>query len=496
LRFAPQFPKNRLGLILALCFLPAAVFGRGGTETPEKIVHNSEWRLCVTAFDMSALPENRRIVGEVMTRSLLDAVNAVDRRIRVSREYAYYEGYAWSQARMAAARALAARQEERDLLIYRGEPEWRYRRSLKTIDEAIVKLKEDLAKVEAEAPLVAREPVFQFTEGNTTGTFPAPPGPGGEYRFCQGQKADGFLSGEIIEFHSRLYITIRLYTLYTQSFVYEDDIIFSPDDIQSAVDEIAGRLVAILTGSSPALIAIRAEPEDTLVLINRTFAGRGEIAPREHPPGTVTVSLSAEGHAPQAVETELLPGETTEIEASLRPLELAQVDIDIPGKTGALVYRGAMYVGEAPLTLRLPVNQFDYVHVETPGLETGRMVFRTPNVRDERISLSLKTNISPPAGQKRVDRARRQYYWAWGATWIAGAAAWMSYGLFTTHNDALKTGDILLGKWNDEFYNQTVDWYNISNVSLYVLGAVAAYDIFQLIRYMYISGRDAAPIKR
>jgi hypothetical protein len=488
-------PKIRVFLILLFGFFPAFAFGRGKTEEPEKTVHNSEWILCVTGFDMSALPENRRMLGEVMTRSLTAAVNAVEHRIRVSREYAYYEGYAWSQARQTAARALSAKRDERDLLIYRGEPEWKYKRSLKTVDEDIVKLAEELAEIEAEMPQVAREPVFKFTEGNISGTFPPPPAAGGEYRFCQSQKADGFLAGELVEYHGRLYITIRLYAVYTRSFIYADSIIFSPDDVQAAVDEIAGRLVAALAGSSPAVIAIQPEPGDTLVLINESFAGRGEIAPREHPPGKVTVSLSADGYVPQTVETELAAGEITEIKAELRPLELAQVDITVPGETGVLVYLGARYVGEAPLTLRLPVNQFNYVQVEKPGPVTGRQVFQAPGDSDKSMSLSLKTKIPFPAGQKRVERARRHYYWAWGGTWISGAAAWMAYGLFNTYNNAYRSTPSGINP-SAELYHQTLNLYYVYIGALALVGAVAVYDIFQLTRYLYIAGQDAVPIKR
>lgn len=487
--------KIRASLILLFCFFPVLVFGRGKTEEAEKPVFNSEWILCVTGFDLSSLPENRRIMGEVMTRSLMDAVNAVEHRIRISSEYAYYEGYAWTQARQAAAKALSAKRDERDLLIYRGDPEWKYRRSLKTVDEAIVQLTEELARIEAEMPQVAREPVFQFTEGNIAGTFPSPPAPGGEYRFCQTQKADGFLSGELIEYHGRLYITIRLYAVYTRSFIYEDNIIFSPDDVQTAVDEIAGRLVAVLAGSSPAVIAIRSEPEDALVLINKSFAGRGDIAPREYPPGKVTVLLSADGHTPQTIETELAAGEITEIEAELRPLELAQVEVDIFKDSGARVYLGALYVGEAPLTLRLPVSQFNYTYVETPGIETGRMVFQVPGAADKSMSFSLKTKIPFPAGQKRVERARRHYYWAWGSTWIAGAAAWMVYGLSTTYSNTYMSTPWAVDP-SRELFDQTMKLYYINIGAMALVLTAAAYDIFQLTRYLYIAGQDAVPVER
>jgi hypothetical protein len=483
---------KRLPLLL-FCLLPAGVFAGGGAEDPEKASpQNTEWILCVTNFDISALPPNRRVIGEVMTRRLVDTINAVDHRMRISREYAYYEEYAWSQARLTAAKALAAKRDERDLLLYRGEPEWRYRRSLKTIDNDIKKLEETLVKTEAQLPLIDKEPVFKFTEENMAGTFPAPPKAGGEYRFCQTQKADAFLEGTVTEFHGRVYITLRLYTLYTRSFIYEDNIIFSADDAGGAVDEIAGRLIAVLAGSSPAAIAVNVEPPDAMVLINKTFAGRGTVAAQAHPPGKVTVSLSAENYSLQTVETDLAAGELTEIEAVLRPLDMTGVTITVPGKTGVSVYRGAMYVGEAPLTLRLPVNQFDYVNLETAAQETASAVFLTPALFNQNDILSLKTKASRPSGQKRVENARRRYYWSWGGTWIAGAAAWMINGVFTAYRSAYQSPDN--PNPTREMYDQTMDLYYINLGGMALVGVAVAHEIFQMVRYLYVSGQDAAPI--
>jgi hypothetical protein len=478
---------------LLFCFLPAGIFARSRAEEPEKVPQNAEWILCVTDFDISSLPPNRRVVGEVMTRKLVDTINMVDHRIRISREYAYYEGYAWSQSRLTAAKALAAKRDERDILLYRGEPGWKYRRSLKTVEGEIKKLEEALAKTEAELPLVAREPVFKFTEGNNSGAFPAPPPAGGEYRFCQSQKADALLMGEMTEFHGRVYIALRLYAVYTRSLIYEDNIIFSADDADDAVDEIAGRLIAALAGSSPAAIAVRAEPSDAMVLINKTFAGRGEVAAREHPPGKVTVSLSAENYSPETVETELAAGELTEVEVTLRPLDMVDVTISAPGKTGVSVYQGAMYAGEGPLTLRLPVNKFEYVHLETAGEETAEAVFLTPQIFSEGDTLSLKTKIPPPAGQKRVEKARRRYYWSWAGTWIAGAAAWMTYGLFTTYNDTYNSTPVTQNQ-SVEMYDQTMTLYYVNIGALALVGAAIAHEIFQMARYIYTSTQGATPI--
>ncbi|MDR2133686.1 MAG: hypothetical protein LBP27_01165 [Treponema sp.] len=467
------------------------LFARGKQDEAEKTELNTEWILCVTGFDISALPPDKRIIGEVITRSLVDTLKTVNHRIRISPEYAYYEGYAWFNERAAAARALAAKQDERTLSLYRGDPDWKYRQNLKTVDAEIVKLREELEKKEKEMPLIAREPAFGVTAGNSEGNFPNAPKQGGEYSFCRSQKADAFLAGSISDYHGRYYVRLRLYVVYTRSFIYEDDIIFSSDDTQAAVDEIAGRLTAALAGSKPAAIAVRAEPAETLVLINRNFAGRGDVEAREHPPGKVNISLSADDYRPETVETELSPGELTELRMSLLPVELADVTISaVPGDAGASVYRGAIYVGEAPLTLRLPVNQLDYINMEAPGGKSAAAVFRTPRTAADSGAFSFRIKISPPSGQKRVDRARRWYYWAWGGTWISGIAAWISYGMFTTQSTALAQS------YSMDFFEDTERLWYISMGSLVLVGAAVAHEIIQMARYLYVATEDATPLVR
>ncbi|MDR0315446.1 MAG: PEGA domain-containing protein [Treponema sp.] len=478
--FAITFPVYAL---LAVSSLSAA----GKAEEAEQAPLNSDWTLCITAFDTSALPAAQRIIGNVVTRGLVDTLNVIQHRIRVSPEYAYYEGYAWSQAVTAAAKALSAKQDERTLLLYRGEADWRYQRNLKRVDADIARLREEFEKKEAEKPLINNEPEFKITQSNRDGNYPAPPVSGGEYRFCQNQKADAFLTGSIRDFHGRYYVTLRLYALYTRSFVYEDSIIFSADDTAVAVDEIAGRLIAALSGSRPATVAVRTEPEETLVLINRSFAGRGQVETREYPPGKLVVAVSAENYQPEILETDLLPGEHTEISVVLSPLQYGEVNIDVPGRVNVSVYHGALYVGEAPLNLRLPIDQLDYFTVETQRGETAKAVFQTPERPDETYNFSLRTNIPPSTGQKRVNKARNWYYWAWGATWLTGIAAWVSNGIYTSQNEAYQRGVI-------ELFEDTQRMYYISTGAFITFGVAAVYGIVQMARYLYTATEDSTPI--
>jgi hypothetical protein len=450
---------------------------------------SNEWVLTITAFDYSQLPNVRRIAGSVIARELVDKLRSVNYRLRISPEYAFYEGYAWQQSVNAIAQSISSKQNERALLLFRGESDWRYQRNLKRIDGELAKLQEDLALKMAERPIINREPEFQLNQSNVAGSFPLPPEPGTEYRFCRGQRSDAFLVGEIREFHGRYYIRLGLYALYTNSYIYEDDIIFSLEDAAGAVDEIAARLTAVLSGNKPAVVAVQADPPESQVLINQNFAGRGTVPMREIPPGRITIAVAAEGYTPQTVETELAAGELAEVSVSLSPLQYSEVNVTASSVFGTSIYLGAMYVGEAPLTLRLPIDQLSYVSAETKEGEEAKMVFTTPDMPDGTSSLSLVTRM-PPSEQRRVSKARSRYYWSWGATWITGIAAWITYGIFSAQNEALAQSS------SQEFYDSTQRVYYVSIGAMGLFGAVVAYDLFELVRYLHAATGKSTPIAR
>jgi len=486
--------NKKIIFIFFLCsLLPAPcslVFAKGKTEVEEQKPINNEWLLCVTQFDYSMLPQSKRISGNVITRSLLDKLNSISYRFRISPEYAYYEGYAWWQSVNATAKALSQKQNERSLLLYRGDPQWRYQINVKKIDAEIEKLKEELAKKEAERPVVNKEPAFSLIQTNKNGTFPDPPKSGAERRFCQNQKADAFLAGSIRDFHGRFFIALKLYVLYANAYVYEDDIIFSLDDVGVAVDEITGRLTSALSGSKPAVIAVKVNPPEAQILINRNYAGKGIVEEREHPPGKVEVAVTAEGYTPELAEVDLVSGEITDIEVILSPSLYSNVHISVPGESGVSLYNGAMYVGEAPYNLRMPFNTFGYVTAEDKNGQTAQIVFPSLDTPEETFNFSLKLKLPSPAGQKNVDKARKRYYWSWGAMWVAAMLAWGANGVYNSMNDVIPYTS------SRDFWNDTRTWGNIYTGSLIALGTAAAYNVFELTRYLRTSSEKATPIVR
>jgi hypothetical protein len=463
--------------LFSFLFSPSLyAFGKKDNIEQDRI--NNKWILCITAFDYTMLPQSRYAAGEVFTRNLVDKLKSISYRIRLSPEYAYYESYAWQQSLNTTAKAISLKQDERSQLLYRGETERRYQRNLERIDGDIAKLLIQLAEKEAEKPLVNTEPVFELSASNISGSYPEAPKPGTERRFCRTQNIDAFLSGEMRELHGRLYLKLFLYVLYANSFVYEDNIIFSMEDTDIAVDEIAARLTAVLAGTKPAVVAVRANPPESQVLINQNYAGRGIVDERERPPGHIIVSVAADGFAPESVEVDLAGGEFTDININLGPLLYANVNVSVPGKTDVSVYHGSLYVGEAPLTLRLPINQLEYISVETGRGETARAILATPDIFDGSVFYSLKTKMPQPQGEKRLNKARSRYYWAWAGTWTALLATWISSGMYgnqTTMESAMRM-------------------YYINSGARIALAVSGAYTIFQIGRYIYTANQSSTPL--
>ena len=470
----------------------ALLYAGGRTEETEIKTQNDEWILCVTDFDTSSLPAEKTAIAGVITRKIVERLGTINFRLRISEEYAFYEESAWNRSRSAAAKALAAKQEERSLLIFRGDSQWRYRQNLARLDAEIEKLAAAIEEADNNKPLINNEPVFNLTSANLSFSFPASPPAGAENKFCADQRADAMLAGSVTDFHGRYVVTLKLYTIYTHSFVWEDSVIFSHEDIDNAVDEITQKLMVVLSGNNHATITVTAQPEDTLVLINRSFTGRGESSTMEYPVGRVTVTASAPEHESISFETDLSPGEHIQIDINLKPVDYIDIEIDGFPMSGS-VYNGALYIGESPLTLRLPAGQMEYIELETYDLQKGTIVYRTPETDDFSNPLSIRTSI--PMKEGSVGRVRRAYYQAWGATWVTGIAAWIAFYSYTSSNNAI-TFQSGTGTVDPGFMESNMNMYYVSMGTAIAVGAAAVYGIVQMVRYLYIANKDSTSIVR
>ena len=503
----------KLWILFFLVFLvTSGLFAFGRVEEPVQEPVNTDYIFCITAFDVSALPLSRQLMGDTVARSLLSSLERVDFRLRSEEESAYYRDYAWAKSRTEAAKALQVKRGERDLLIYKGERSWKYRKNLKAVDEAIEKLEENLAQIEALAPVVEGKPVFALSEANLNGIYPAPPAQGGEYRFCTEQKADAFLTGSLSEYHGRIYLDIKMYTVSTRSFIYEDSILFSSEDLTGAMDEISGRLAAAAAGIRPAAVLVHASPPDAIVLVDGSYAGRGEMEEMYmHSPGEAEIELRADNYQSVSFPLELRAGELAELYFDLTPLSLAAFGVTVPDSPGSRVYLGSLYVGETPHVLQLPGTQYAYISVETPEGEAGSVVYkdnevvkgraqfiRNYNAPDEGGTAAFSTRVPINPEEKRVDRARKGFYRAYGAFWVILPVALLTAGVALTYVDAnnyvAATGYYSDYDTRKKIYDDAVTGSRVRLAATITWGAALGVTFFQIFRYLYVSGADSMPI--
>jgi hypothetical protein len=480
-------PALPILVFAVFCFFPFGIFGKGKTEAEEeKTPINQEWVLCVTAFDTGALSASRQIMGNVITANLVDHLNSVNYRIRMSPEYVYYEETAWAKARMEKGKEIAVKRDERDQMLFRGTPSWRYRRDIKAKNEEIKKLEEEYQKIDAAKPLVFDKPAVVLTEGNRNGIFPLPPEAGKEYGFCVSQKVDAFLTGVVTEFHGRIFVNLRIYTLYSRSYSYEDNTIFSLDDINLVMNELAGRLNAAISETAPAAIRVRAEPENAMVLIDGSFAGRGATDTLEHSPGPVEVTVTAERYNSASVPLELTAGEVTELSLDLQPLAHSAFTIEAEERPGSAVYRGNLYAGESPLAAELPLGQYENIVVQTPDGETGSVVVQGGNLASG--NLILKT--SPPPEAKQVDRFRKKFYGAYGRFWFALPVAFLLYGMSTAYTNSYTNNTL------PQLYENALTYRYVSIGAIVIAGGFLAESLFRTGRYLYATGRNETKLAK
>ena len=467
----------------------------------QELIHNNEWVMSVTALDVSSLPPARHILGNVILRQLVQSLDNIDRRVLSDQEIQYYENYARFTARNNAARALSDKQNERGLLLYRGDTGWRYNRNLSNIENELRELEENYMIQTAYAPVINPTPGFRLLEQNT-GMFPAAPAEGEEYRYCMDRGADAFLSGSVSEVFGRIYLTLRLYTLYTRSWSWEDSILFSPEDFDIVIAEMSSHLSNVISGIEPAYLTVRANPEQAMIVIDDVWAGRGETLMIEQAPGELIVSVSADNYESEYYAFELFPGDIVDMSFNLTPLALSSFVVDVPDHPGSSVFLGTRFLGLTPLELELPLNQYALISVETPSGETGSLIYHSLNsIRlntdfvDERGFLNITANPPGLADFKPVETARRNFYSAYGRLWIGLPVSLITMGMASNYINSYNYMNRYGQATQNMFDNAQTAQYFIIGASV-VIGLVLTETIYRIFRYISASRTDANPLGR
>jgi hypothetical protein len=134
----------------------------------------------------------------------------------------------------------------------------------------------------------------------------------------------------------------------------------------------------------------------------------------------------------------------------------------------------------------------EYFELYTPDDARSTLVFQTPDFADFSYSLLMPESIPPAEGN--VDRQRRNYYWAWGATWITGIAAWISYYSYLNSNAANNYVFSRTGEFNQGLNNSNNRLFYTSVGAVAAVGVAAIFDIFFMSRYIYTANKGSTSV--
>jgi hypothetical protein len=451
------------------------LYAEGASEEVETETLYDTWILCITKFDTSGLSPDKQIIGNIVTRKMIGELSSLGARIRPPEEIAYYNEYAWSKARLEAGQTLKSKRDERDALLFLGDSSWTYKNKMKKIDEEIKTLEETFSQREADFPLVVENPAFSLLEQNLSGTYPELPETGMEYAFCKEQNIDGFLSGAISEYYGRIYLSIKLYTLYTQKYVYEDYELFSVEDQQTLLAELSGRLKSVLSGIEASQIVVKAKPENAIIVLNDDYAGRGNIEEKNQNPETVNIEVFAEDYQPEDFQVDLFSGELAQVSIELKPITYDAFYIDTSNGFPASLYLGSTYMGETPITLNLLPDQYEYITMENEKGESTSFIY------DGSISTAHVTLSLAEENKKTVEDYRKGFYGAYGRFWLSLPIAFFVYGAATSAVNASNYSG------TQGMYDNAVVTRNVSIGAAAIAGGFLIETLIRMGIYLYQS---------
>jgi hypothetical protein len=500
-----------LFLCAALFFTARHVNARGKTEAAGEEAKNTEYTLLITAFDTSSVSAAQEAFGPILQQQLAFQLNRIHHRTRSGAELLRYGDLGWTAAMNEAAVKLAEKRAERDALVYQGLPKWKYKKETRRLDREIIALELEFAKTEVKKPLIEGEPVFLLSDPSMT-VFPLPPKRGEEESFLKTNNADSFIAGTLQFLYGRIYVELRLYTR-GGAFTYEDSTIFSPDAMNEAADEINRRLLIAVSGEQPAHITITTDPEDAQILVNGALMESGQRLTIT--PGPVEIIVSANEHLRRIENTTIKSAEEADYFFILTPFLVEELDIMPAGEKNLSVYMGAFYEGslsanniesmndisgetetlgelesemQTALRLRIPVNEYRYIRIETEDGLTGEAIVKgTVDTAEIRV-LDLDLKKLSSKDEQTVEKARRKFYGAFGRFWVTLPVAFFLNGYTQTY----ALGYNLSG--NQNLYRNTNNYYYWSIGAWIAAGTFFVESMIRLVIYVHTANKETIPL--
>jgi len=484
----PKQVAFRVIFLTTLLFSLQPLFCLGTAEGPKQAVagEKGEAVVYVCDVDVSQMPSEQRIAGARIRSALVQILTEIGERNRSSVEIDRYKDSLWQERKNTAAKALSDARNNRDMLLFKGYSKQKYESELAKITVTIHDLEKKLDLVSKEQPTIAEKARLVLHKDTANGTFAPEPKSGDRRKFCQDRGIDLLITSSLRELYGRWVLSYGIYRSVDDTVLYFDTVAFAPEELASMLPNLASALYQGLSGSPTGAIKITAQPESAEIVVDETVVGRGTTPVLEGPPGSLSVYVTKSGYYPASFSLDRMPNTVSTARISLSPLALHSFEITSPLSDPLTLYIDGLYRGEAPLTLEIPQGRYTLQVVKGAGNNQLQSIPLVLTTQDGTLVLPDQYLQSP--GEKPVEKARKQFYGAFGRFWIALPMAFLLNGIANTYINAINYGG------SQNLMDPATKLYYSSQAAWVLTGVFLGESLYRLGSYVYIANRGSSPV--
>ena len=484
----PKPPAVLLFFSFTLFLSLPPLFSLGKAEGPQKIevIEKSETVVYICDVDVSRLPAEQRIAGLQIRTALVNFLAQIHERKRSHEEITQYQNRLWQQRQDAAAKALADARNTRDMLLFKGYSKQKYESELEKITASIRDLEKKQTQVRENPPLIAETAQLVLHRDMANGVFSGAPKDVERKNFCQTRSIDLLLSSSLRELYGRWILSYSMYRAIDDRELYSDIVAFAPEELESILPQIGSVLYQVCSGLPTGAVQISAQPDSAGIIVNEEIKGRGTTPVLEGPPEDLRVTITNPGYFPNTFILERKPDYLSRARLSLSPMARNVFQISSSDFSELKLYIDGFYRGQSPLSVELPKGLYSLQVIKGSGdseVQSVPFILRT-----EDGTLSIQDSYLQKGPEKPVERARKQFYNAFGRFWIALPVAFIINGVADTYINAINYGG------NENLLDPATTWYYSAQGAWVLTGVFLVETLYRLGSYVYSANRETSPV--
>lgn len=477
-----------LCLIFFFIFSLTSLFGLGKSEETKQVesVEKPELIVYICDVDISQMPEEQKIVGLRIRSVFVQTLKHINERKRSAIEVARYKEKIWQEQKNTAAKALAEARNNRDMLLFKGYSQQKYKIEYDKMTTIISDLEKKYINTLKQPPKIAETARLVLHKDTAGGIFASGPQSAERQQFCKDRGIDFLLISSLHELFGRWVLSYNIYRSIDNIDIYSDAIAFLPEELETILPNMVSALYEGFSGSPTGAVKVSVEPSSATIALDDVCMGKGITSVIEGPPGTVSVSISHPGYYPLNFSMDRTPNELHTAEVSLTPIAVHAFDIVSSVPEIYDIYIDGLYQGKTPLTIEMPQGNYSMLIVKKSGDQETQSVPLILQTKDGIVHVS--DTLLQSQSERPVEGARRKFYNAFGRFWIALPVAYVLNGVANTYINAIYYSE------NQDLVDPATKWYYSAQAAWLITGVFLIESVYRLGCYLYSANRKSSSV--